>query len=302
MDLSSVCLAISCFRNDETVLRLLDRLAPAGVHYASILVVDSLGTGNLPGKLRTREAAQPVTYECAPQNLGSAGNLALRLELAARTNARYVFAINHDGNASCESIAELLRLAETLGPKLGAVYPLRRMASRGGVFDVTGRYRFPFAAVRRRRPPQAALTPVFWSSSNGALYSLTPPRNGLLPYADLWMGYEDLGYGWLLHEHGYKQYTASGVQLDDGYEYQRSQGLWITDKPAWYAYYFARNLILTAKRTHQPLPVQGLALARVLLELGVSATLRKQKRARLSATLHGLRDALRSRAGKWRLP
>lgn len=301
-DLTGVCLAISSFRNDVTVLRLLERIAQPQVDYARILVVDSLGTGTFQSELERRGWSGRVDYHCVDRNLGSAGNLALRLELAAQTNARYVFAVNHDGDGSPDAIRELVRWADAAGPTLGAIYPLRQMSSRGGAFDVTGRYRFPFTAVRVKEAPRQQLSPVFWSSSNGALYSLEPARKGLLPYSDLWMGYEDLGYGWLLHEHGYQQFRANEVRLQDGYEYQKKAGLWVTDKPAWYAYYYARNLPVLAGRTHQPLTVRGLALARVLLELGATVAFRTRKAARVSATLHGLKDAYLHNMGKWQLP
>jgi GT2 family glycosyltransferase len=302
LDLSSVCVAISSFKNDEAVLELIERLTAGDVRYTGILVVDSLGTGAFPRLLRERGLEGRVEYHCVERNLGSAGNLALRLELAARTGARYVYAVNHDGDGNAQAIAQLRQLAEKLGPRLGALYPLRQMSSRGGAFDVTGHYRFPFTAVRVDRAPSPEVSPVYWSSSNGALYSLEPARQGLLPYADLWMGYEDLGYGWLLHEHGYSQFRANQVQLKDGYEYQKRAGVWVTDKPAWYAYYFARNLPTVARRTHQPLPVQGLALARVVLELGATVAFRKRKLARLSATVQGLKDAYLEKMGKWQLP
>ena len=301
-DLSRVCLAISLFRNDETVLRLIERLTHGGVRYARILVVDSLGTGTFLSELARRGLGDGVEYHCATQNLGSAGNLALRLELAARTSARYVFAINHDGDAKPESIAKLADIADGLGPELGALYPLRRMTNRQGAFDVTGRYRFPFTAIRSKRRPKARLGPVFWGTSNGALYSLSAPRRGLLPYADLWMCYEDLAYGWLLRQSGYSQFTANDVELEDGYEYTRVGRLWVTDKPPWYAYYYARNLPVAARRTQQPLPVRCLVLARVLLELGATVAFRKQKAARVAATLHGLKDSFFDKMGKWQLP
>jgi GT2 family glycosyltransferase len=301
--LSRVCLAVSSFKNDASVAEKLAALGPDLRRFARVLVVDSLGTGAFEAALAARGvAAGAVEYHCFASNLGSAGNLAKRLSLASQGAASFCYAVNHDGDIRPSAVLELVKLADTRPTALGAVYPLRRMTMRGGAYDLTGRRRFPFTAVRSRSAPTQELAEVFWSSSNGALYALEPVRKGLLPDADLWMGFEDLGYGWLLHRHGYAQYVARDVRVDDGYEYRKSAVGHITAKPAWYAYYYARNLIMTAKRTQQPPSVQGLALSRVLLEFGISAALRSDKRLRLRATAEGLFDALRNRGGKWRLP
>lgn len=300
--LRRVCLAISSFKNDDAVLGLLDHVGDALPRFGRVLVVDSLGSGRFPSALAERGLERRVEYHCFPENLGSAGNLAHRLRLAGSGDADFVYALNHDGDLRPEAIAQLVRLADQSTPRPGAVYPLRRMTDRGNAYDVTGRYRFPFTAIRSRKPPPSTLNEVFWSSSNGALYSLEPVKRGLLPFADLWMGYEDLGYGWLLHENGYRQFVARDVLVDDSYEYRRSPVGYITRKPGWYAYYFARNLLLTSRRTHQPVHVQGLALSRVLLEFGITLALRTDKTMRLRATAEGLLDGLLGRPGKWRLP
>jgi GT2 family glycosyltransferase len=300
--LARVCLALSSFKNDQQVLALLQGARADLPRFARVLVVDSLGTGQMPARLAEAGLADLVQYECASANLGSAGNLARRLSLAAQTSADFVYTTNHDGDVSPSAIERLVTLAQNaLGP-VGAIYPLRKMSDRGGAFDMTGRFRFPMTAVRSMRPPSAELSPVFWSSSNGALYALAPTRQGLLPMAELWMGYEDLGYGWLLHGHGFRQFLARDVQVVDGYEYKKTPVGYVTNKPSWYAYYFARNLLLAARRTQQPGAVRLAALSRVLLEFGITAALRSDKKARLSAVAAGLFDGLRDRGGKWRLP
>jgi GT2 family glycosyltransferase len=300
--LRRICLAISSFNNDREVLELLDGLEGSLQRFASILVVDSLGTGMFVNELERRGLTDLVRYHCVPENLGSAGNLARRLHLASREAADFVYAVNHDGRVSANAIEQLVQLAETSPNPLGALYPLRRMVQRGGAFDVTGRYRFPLTAIRSKRPPREAIAPVYWSSSNGALYALAPVRAGLLPDATLWMGFEDLAYGWLLESAGYRQFVARDVQVEDPYEYRRTPVGYVTRKPSWYAYYYARNLILAARRTRQPPAVRGLAVTRVVFELGVTLVLRRDKKARLLATTQGLLDALRNRSGKWRLP
>lgn len=300
--LKRVALTIASFKNDAQVLSVLRSAREVLPRFATVLVVDSLGTGQFQQALNDAGLSPWVTYHCFGQNLGSAGNFAQRLSLAARTPAEFAYAVNHDGDVKAQAIERLVELSERAGGPLGALYPLRRMINRGGAFDVTGRYRFPFTAIRSHAVPEAELSPVFWSSSNGALYSLAPVRAGLLPFEDLWMGFEDLGYGWLMHGAGYRQYAARDVHVDDDYEYRATKVGHVTRKPAWYAYYYARNLLLTARRTRQPTTVRGLALSRVVLELGVTLALRTEKRARLAFTARGIIDGLHDRGGKWRLP
>jgi GT2 family glycosyltransferase len=297
-----VCLALSSFKNDAEVLSLLTRAREDLPRFSRVLVVDSLGTGRMPELLHSAGLSGLVGYECSPLNLGSAGNLSRRVALAAETSADYVYTTNHDGDVTPEAIAQLVALAARAKGPLGAVYPLRRLTSRAGAFDVTGRYRFPMTAIRTRRLPARELSPVFWSSSNGALYGLGPARQGLLPMADLWMGYEDLGYGWLMHAHGFTQYLARDVRVADSYEYNKTPVGYVTNKPSWYAYYFARNLLLAARRTQQPRAVKLAAMSRVVLEFAVTAALRNDKRKRVRAIAEGLVDGLRDRGGKWRLP
>jgi len=300
--LKRVALTIASFKNDEQVLDVLRRVQSALPRFASVLVVDSIGTGRLPQALAQAGLADLVSYRCFDHNLGSAGNFAQRLALASETAAEFAYAVNHDGDVRVEAIERLVELSERAEGPLGALYPMRRMTNRGGAFDVTGRYRFPFTAVRTRRAPSSELTPVFWSSSNGALYSLAPVRAGLLPFSDLWMAYEDLGYGWLLHSAGYRQFAARDVHVDDDYEYRATKLGHVTSKPAWYAYYYARNLQLIARRTHQPVAVRGLVFSRIILELGVTLAFRTEKKTRLALLARGMIDGLHGRGGKWRLP
>jgi GT2 family glycosyltransferase len=299
--LSQVCLAVSSYRNDVEVLALLERVKAGPGRFASILLVDSLGSGRMPDELASRGWTD-VRYVTFERNLGSAGNLAERLRLAAESGASWVYTVNHDGGADPNAIARLVEIGASAGPRIGAVYPLRRMIHRGDTYDVTGCYRVPLRSVRVKRRPAGGTRDAYWSSSNGALYALAPIREGLLPWADLWMGYEDLGYGWLLRQEGYRQLLALDVEIPDGYEYRRQQGLWLTRKPSWYAYYHARNFLLVARRTRQPLAAQAAVLTRVVLELGVTAALRPNKAERLRYIAEGLIDGLAGRSGKWRLP
>jgi GT2 family glycosyltransferase len=300
-----VVVAISSFRNDAEVERLLERAAPFWPSvFDRVIVVDSLPTGQLS---RTIAAAgwEFVDYHAFDENLGSAGNLAQRLKIAASTDAKYVYAINHDGSFEPEVIDALVAQAETTG-HVGAIYPLRRMTRHGGRYDLTGVRRVPPPFVGRRLPPESAVTEVYWSSSNPALYALDPVRAGLAPWGDLWMGWEDLGYGWQLHQHGYRQLVLTEAVVDDTYEYRsRSIGqlaVRVSDKPLWYTYYRVRNLILIARRAHPGLTVQLGMAVRVALELVLAVALRKRKRERLAMFAAGVLHGLRGVAGKWRLP
>jgi len=184
------------------------------------------------------------------------------------------------------------------------LYPLRRLLNRGGKFDVTGRLRWPVPRIAVREPPAEQTFDVHWGSSNGSLYSLAPIRKGLVPWADLWMGWEDLGYGWLLTKSGYRQVVVKNAVFDDGYEFQQVLGGVAdrSDKAAWYSYYFSRNLILIARRTRQGL-LMCLALGlRILMEGLVSATLRSERARRLRLIGKGLVDGLRGRSGLLQAP
>jgi hypothetical protein len=298
------CLAISSFRYDASVLALLDRAAADGALdlFSRIVVVDSVGTGKMAELLATRFGDR-VEYHCAERNIGSAGNLALRLQLAARGEEDVVYAVNHDGSVEQSTVRTLLGAAATLG-SFGAIYPLRRMTARGRAgYDITGSWSYLSPMRTVATPPAERLLPVWWSSSNPALYALEPVREGLLPWADLWMGWEDLGYGWLLAERGYAQFIATTAITDDGYELRPLAGgvAHVSDKPTWYAYYYSRNLVLIARRTHRPAAAAAL-VARMALEVGVTVTVRKNRRKRLGYLARGLADGLRGRAGKWELP
>jgi len=304
-DLKHVALAISSYRNDQPVLSLLETARTLDPGFGAIIVVDSQTTGVVENAIASRTWSCPVTCVSAATNIGSAGNLARRLGLAARTDLDWVYAINHDGELRPDAVAALATIgAHECSPSrpIGAVYPLRRLPNRAGAYDVTGRRRMPLVGARTRKRPASGLLDVYWSSSNGALYALAPVRRGLLPWADLWLGYEDLGYGLLLHEHGYRQVLSTDVVIDDRYEFTKRGGVWVTSKPSWYAYYHARNLLLVARRTRQP-PRTKIAIAgRLLMELGVTAAMRDQKLQRLRFVLRGAFDGFRDRAGKFSVP
>ncbi|MDQ3030790.1 MAG: glycosyltransferase [Myxococcota bacterium] len=298
-----VCLAISSFRNDEPVRRLVEAALADGSPFERIFVVDSLGTGAIDGSVRARWGDR-VSFLCAEENLGSAGNLAKRLELAAEAGFDYVYALNHDGAVDFANVRELLRFVGTR-PRIGAAYPLRWLARRGR-YDITGAQSLPLPLRSAEAVDSDTPLRVTWSSSNGALYSLAPVREGLLPWADLWMGWEDMGYGWLLDRNGWEQYIVPSARADDDYEYSThrflGRTLHLADKPAWYAYYQIRNLILITRRNERPRLDRAVVAMRLAQELTLTAAFRSQKALRYRLLASGLVDGLRNRSGKWRLP
>ncbi len=304
-----VCLVIATFRQDDAVIKLLDELCDeAGEHaFNAVFVVDSLGSGEIAAHIERRRLAR-VKYESADHNQGSAGNLARRLELAAATGAKWAYAINHDGELRWEAIEALVNYGEralTRAERVGALYPLRYTTSLGK-YNLTGRTSLPIPQIGTRTKPDQASFPVWWASSNGALYALEPVRSGLLPMADLWMGWEDLGYGWQLAEHGWTQHVVTGAVFEDNYEYREavlgSARLHITDKPTWYAYYHLRNLILITRRCGRGPLTWAVLAGRLAQEVALTVTQRPDKQRRLSFLLSGVRDGLLGRSGKWRFP
>ena len=303
--MSRLCLAISSFRNDVEIERLLrEEHDRAATPFSRIFVVDSLGTGRLSDLIQ-REGWDNVTYFSAAENIGSAGNLALRLELAERAGFQYCYTVNHDGVIDHNVVEHLLEVAEGR-PKVGAVYPLRYLTERG-CYDLTGLRNSPLPLKAAKTIPNSSAVPVFWGSSNGALYSLEPVRAGLRPWSDLWMGWEDLGYGWLLHRTGYQQFLATQARVEDDKEYVTHSPmprlrLTINDKPSWYAYYQLRNLILITRRNERPPWDYAVLVGRIAQELLLTSLFRKSKRARYALLIRGIADGIRGRSGKGKVP
>jgi hypothetical protein len=61
--LSRVALAVASFKNDQQVLDALSKLASDLHRFARVLVVDSIGTGALPARLKELGLDAVVTYE-----------------------------------------------------------------------------------------------------------------------------------------------------------------------------------------------------------------------------------------------
>lgn len=301
-----VCLAISAYRSDDSVIRLLETaMALDAPPFQHVLVVDSLGSGKIEAAIAQRGWASRVEYRSFPTNLGSAGNLARRLSIPTEQGFDYVYALNHDGKVSTEVIRALLDYAVS-SERVGAVYPLRKYPRRGDTFDLTGATRFPIPAMTSRRPPAGKVVPAKWGSSNGALYSTRPIREGLRVLDELWLGWEDLALGWSLERAGFTQAVVTTAVLEDDYEYSEHRvgpiRKMLSDKPAWYSYYVARNLILAARLTDQDLPMHAAVAARTFLEFGITLVARKDKAKRLELLVRGVVDGVLGHSGKGAVP
>jgi GT2 family glycosyltransferase len=300
--LARVVIAISSYRSDAQVLQLLAKIFQEEISVAAVIVVDSLSKGALEQEIVA--AGWPVQFENAGTNLGSAGNLARRLELAAACDADWCFAINHDGMIS-RTLIETLVKAASGRCKVGAVYPKRVWLDRAGTILK------PHAHVFKMPIHAASHDAVFgdevaWDSSNGALYGLEPIRKGVRVWSDLWYGWEDLAYGWQLTQAGWKQYFCADAVYMDDYEYQHirvfGRDIYITRKPSWTTYYVIRNLLLIVKRTGGGLRAWTFFIKRVFREVMLAILFRDRKRERLSLALKGIADGFIGKAGKGLLP
>jgi GT2 family glycosyltransferase len=293
-----VWLAISSYRNDEKVLRILEQVHewPTAI-FERILIVDSEGTGVIPSILKDRGWSH-VIYRSYDWNLGSGANLCKRLQIAAEGGADYAHAVNHDGHVDPIVVSCLLKAAGSI-EKLGAAYPLCYFA-RAGRYNVTGVRELSLRAKLVDVLPRGPLLDVFWSSSNGALYSTHPTKHGIVPWEAMWMGWEDLEYGWRLTDHGYRQVIVCDAVLRDDYEYARTWVGWVSDKPAWRSYYHIRNLILAIRHSRNRPFYYAIAACKLFVECGLILLVRKNKWERLHLLFAGAADALRGAKGKKR--
>ncbi|HEY1660371.1 MAG TPA: hypothetical protein VGG14_18610 [Candidatus Sulfotelmatobacter sp.] len=285
-----VWLVISSYRNDAEVGALLDRVSPLiSSLFEHILIVDSRGTGSIP-RLLESGAWNHVTYRSYDCNLGSGANLCERLRLAAEAGADYAYAVNHDGNVEADVVSTLLRVAGS-AESLGAIYPLGLMTN-ARLYNLTGTRELPLPAKFVSSPPSAPLLDVFWSSSNGALYSLTPVRQGILPWHAMWMGWEDLEYGWRLKNHGYRQVMVSSAIYRDDHEYVETWVGKTVDKPAWRTYYCFRNLLFAIRRSRNRPLYYAVAAYRMAIECGLIFLVRDCKWKRLRELVAGVAAGL----------
>jgi GT2 family glycosyltransferase len=288
-----VWLVISSFQNDDDVIRILDQVQSVGRDvFERILVVDSQGTGSIPSLLADRGRDQ-VIYRSYPHNLGSGANLCERLRVAAEGGADYAYALNHDGHFDPEVIRALLDAAKHL-ENLGIAYPLSYLITARR-FNLTGIRELPLPAMLVESPPPDPLIDVFWSSSNGALYSTAPAKRGILPWPAMWMGWEDLEYGWRLSDYGYRQVIVRDAIYSDNYEYKQTWLAKTIDKPAWRTYYNFRNLLLAVRRSRNRPLFYAVVLYRISLELALIVLVRDLKFSRLRNMCRGVWDGFTER-------
>lgn len=298
-----VALTISTFRSDLPVIALLElAFAPGGFQFHAVIVVDSLGSGAIQKAIEER--GWPVRYVNSASNLGSAGNLALRIAEAAQAGADWCYCLNHDGHLDIESLQNMVACG-TAAPKIGAVYPLLHHGSRSRPWESARLSFFPATGVRSdTRPTQDR--EVLWSSSNGALYNLAAYRAGLRVWSELWMCYEDLAYGMILHAAGWKQIVCAGAVLADIFDYKSvhrfGRTFVIPDKPAWYSYYNLRNLILIQRRLPFSLGMGFRTVAKALKESAKIVLLEDRRGERLALLFEGAVHGMRGQSGKGRYP
>jgi len=230
-----LAIAISSFRSDDQVVALVRSILEQGVEFDWLFVVESEADGTLEGRLAALGDAR-VRYYSVTENIGSAGNLARRLLIAEELGADWRFALNHDASSSVKMLSALVEVAANAEVRVGALYPLRFEQGRGQ-YCMTGCRKFLFGFGWRAKPPTAELTKVYWGSSNAALYSLSPIREGLRPEASLWMGWEDYLYGLDLDRRNWYQWVIRDAEIHDTYEYREDSfgGFKVvgSDKPCW---------------------------------------------------------------------
>ena len=301
--LRNIALAISSFKSDSQVLNLLSRAFAADQpQFGAVIVVDSLGSGAIERAIE--ENGWRVRYINSETNLGSAGNLDLRLRTAAEMGLEWCFAVNHDGEVTPAKVAELVAHAAS-GERIGAVYP-QLIFERAGSRPDSPRTSFSTYGLIAKGSDHNGCLEVLWSSSNGALFRLDAIREGVTAWPQLWMGYEDLAIGWELHRRGWKQILCADVQVEDDYEFRPAHFLgrtvYLPTKPPWYTYYHVRNQLLIQRGTKGSALSRTSVATRFLVDIALILFARRQKATRLRLLFRGLADGLRGVSGKGPVP
>ncbi len=304
--MSRIAVAISAFRSDDKVIELLERIQSERWPVEKTLVVDSMGSGKILEFIRTKPWQDKVEYLNSAKNLGSAGNLNLRLVKCAEQGFDFALALNHD---AIIHVAAVNALIEKTGlENIGALYCLRFFEGKG-IYDLTGTKE---AVLTRgfgpKQKPTEDLIDVLWGSSNMTLYAMKPLREKIQPDPSFWMGWEDYLYGIELRDHGYKQYVVTAAEARDQYEYKQVQSMGmkmtLSEKPVWYFYYRARNLVLISfYRSPSMLRILGTFL-RLSAEI-VALFFGWEKKQPIKAFTYlfiGVIHGLRNKSGKWIKP
>jgi len=297
--LRRVVLAISAFRSDQEVIALLRQVFSEGSSpFKGVLVVDSLSSGAIESEIKLH--GWPVQFHNASYNLGAAGNHATRMKLAAKYDADWCFAVNADGEVRFDAIRQLVRTA-IAHENVGAVYPTRFRPNRGQSWELARKTFLPMSPPVRTLRTMEMDEEVLWSSSNGALYNLAVARKGIFVWEDLWMGWEDLAYSWLLWKHGWNQIQCSQSVFTDPYEHRAvhllGRRLFIHDKPPWISYYTVRNLALFVRRSGSGIRGWLVVLLRFWQEATLAVLFKKAKLSRIKLLSLGLIDGILGRTG-----
>lgn len=302
----NLVVAISAYKSDSDVIRLVTELYRGGYEFSSVVVVCSDGGDTLSA---SPELGEFDTCHVLPfaSNLGSAGNLYQRFKAAAELGGDYMLALNHDARIDRCMFEALVAQAVNVRGRIGALYPLRFNPGRNQ-YDLTGVGGFPFRLRGSTQPTDVGLIDVTWSSSNGALYALAPYREGIAPDPRLWMGWEDYLYGLQLRQAGYRQCIVGNARAIDDYEYKTvawfGRNITVSDKPVWYCYYGARNMALIClHRCANPRMLFHLLRWALAFPLQILLSRRGGERwDGLKYHAIGLMHGLFNRSGKWRLP
>lgn len=286
---NNVAIAISSFKSTQSVARLLDKIFSSDISFSEIIVVDSLSDGSMEKLLA--EKNYKVTFFNSTTNLGSAGNLNKRLEIASQNpQSEWCFCINHDGCFEAQTIIKLIESAEQLKEKgfnIGAVYPTKVQNSNRG--------------SKNNLRVTESYSEVSWDSSNESLYALAPHRSGCKVHSELWMGWEDLIYGLQLKENGYKSFKIHNAISYDVYEYKRINFLFfsfdIGDKPSWYNYYSIRNLVLGFRYLESKKYLFKVTTKTLVRSVVLTALFKENKKDRLYLYAKGFTDGLLNRTG-----
>lgn len=302
---SQVVVAIATYKQDQSTIDLLSNIYKSEAKWVKVIVIDSLGSGKIESAIKY--FGWSVLYNNSQHNLGSAGNLHRRLMMAAKClDAKWCYCVNHDGEIKSETIRNLVKCAEkhqeNSDTKVGAVYPARFRPRRGkNAWDGSGKTRSSIGFIRNSPPKKGTEEKIVWASSNGALYSLDAIRNGINVWPDLWMGWEDLGFGRLLDENNYLQIRCNNAIFIDNYEYRKVRigpiEFFISDKPSWYAYYNTRNLLLVHQRTKTKISEYIIVFLMIFREYLLTILFRDEKIIRLKLLKKGIRDAVNKISG-----
>jgi GT2 family glycosyltransferase len=295
---------LSAFRSDDAIIAHLERLFAGGPPpFGAVIVVDSLGSGRIRKAIEQNQ--WEVRYHDSKHNLGSAGNLDLRIRTAMELGFDWCLTVNHDGVVSTLAASEMLDVGEG-DPRIGAVYPVLRMTSANNQLDRPRRSFLAYGFLQQSEQPAGDTIDVVWSSSNGALYRLAPFAEGASAWPQLWMGYEDLAIGWELHRQGWRQVLATKVIVEDNYELKAvrflGKTMFLADKPSWYAYYQGRNLVALWKATKGKAVGTSALTLRLTADVLLAAAVHRNKRQRIALLFRGVRDGLAGRFGKGPVP